>query len=51
LKDWLDCIRAGGEPTCGIDAGFEEAITAHMGTIAYNENREVFWDAENELII
>jgi predicted dehydrogenase len=51
LKDWLDCIRGGGEPTCGIDAGFEEAITAHMGTIAYNDKREVFWDAENEIII
>ncbi len=51
IKDWLDCIRGGGEPTCGIDAGFEEAITAHMGTIAYLEKRKVFWDSENEEIL
>lgn len=51
LKDWLDCIRAGGKPTCGIDEGFEEAMTAHMGTIAYLEKRQVFWDADNEQII
>ena len=51
IKDWLDCIRGGGEPTCGIDVGFEEAMTAHMGTIAYQEKRKVFWDAEKEEII
>ena len=51
LKDWLDCIRAGGEPTCGIDVGFEEAMTAHMGTIAYLEKRKVYWDSEKEEII
>ena len=31
LKDWLDCIRAGGEPTCGIDVGFEEAYNSTYG--------------------
>jgi predicted dehydrogenase len=51
IKDWLDCIRGGGEPSCGIDAAFEEAMTAHMGTISYLEKRKVFWDKENEKII
>jgi predicted dehydrogenase len=51
LKDWLDCIRAGGSPMCNIDAGFEEAITAHMGTKAYRENRKVYWDAEKQMIL
>ena len=51
IKDWLDCVRGGGEPSCGIDAAFEEAMTAHMGTIAYLEKRKVFWDKENEQII
>jgi len=51
IKDWLDCIRGGGEPSCNIDQGFEEAITAHMGTIAYLENRKVFWDAEKGIIV
>lgn len=51
IKDWLDCIRDGGLPACNIDLGFEEAITAHMGTISYHEKRKVFWDAEKEKIV
>ncbi|GAB4319175.1 MAG: hypothetical protein Kow00127_11310 [Bacteroidales bacterium] len=51
IRDWLNCIRGGGEPQCSIDRGFEEAITAHMGTIAYRENRKVYWDREREVIV
>lgn len=51
IKEWLNCIRNGGQPSCNIDHGFEEAMAAHMGTIAYKENRKVFWDAENEQIV
>lgn len=51
IKEWLDCIRNEQETSCNIDQGFEEAITAHMATIAFRENRKVFWDAENEKII
>jgi hypothetical protein len=51
IKEWLDCIRTGNTPSCNIDQGFEEAITAHMGTIAYREGRRVHWDRENEKII
>ncbi len=51
IKEWLDAIRHGGKTSCNIDMGFEEAMTAHMGTIAYREGRRVEWDAENEKII
>ncbi|MEZ5012084.1 MAG: Gfo/Idh/MocA family oxidoreductase, partial [Bacteroidales bacterium] len=51
LKEWLTCIRNGGTTSCNIDRGFEEAITAHMGTIAYREGRRVSWDRESETII
>jgi hypothetical protein len=51
MKEWVDCIRDGKEPSCNIDQGFEEAITAHMGTLSYKHNKKVFWDAENEKII
>jgi len=51
IRDWIDCIRGGGKPMCDIDAGFEEAITAHMGTIAYRENRKVYWDPVKQIII
>jgi predicted dehydrogenase len=51
IREWLNCIRNGGTTSCNIDLGFEEAMTAHMGTIAYKENRKVYWDEENEKII
>lgn len=51
IREWLSCIRNGGTPSCDIEQGFEEAITAHMGTIAYHEGRKVRWDRDKELII
>jgi predicted dehydrogenase len=50
LAEWLHCIRNGGTPSCNIERGFEEAVTAHMATLSYREGRKVLWDAENELI-
>ncbi len=51
LKEWIDCIRNGKTTSCNIDQGFEEAITAHMGTLSYHNKKQVFWDKENEKII
>lgn len=51
MKDWLDAIRSGSQPSCDVDQGFEEAMTAHMGTVSYHENRKVFWDADNQKIV
>jgi hypothetical protein len=51
IREWLDCIRNGGTTSCNIDEAFEEAMTAHMGTIAFKENRQVFWDPLEEKII
>ncbi|MEA1885881.1 MAG: Gfo/Idh/MocA family oxidoreductase [Bacteroidota bacterium] len=51
IKEWLNCIRTGQSPSCNIDKGFEEAMTAHMDTMAYREGRKVEWDRANEKII
>ncbi len=51
LKEWVNAIRTATQPSCNVDRGFEEAITAHMGTIAYREKRKVFWDAEKQKIV
>lgn len=51
LKEWIDCIRSGEKTSCGIDEGFEEAITAHMGTRAYLEGRTMYWDKDKEEIV
>ena len=51
IREWLSCIRNGGDPSCGIQEGFEEAITAHMGGLSYKIGRKIEWDEEREAII
>lgn len=51
LAEWLHCIRSGGQTSCNIDRGFEEAITAHMATRSFHVGRKVKWDRETETII
>jgi predicted dehydrogenase len=51
IREWLSCIRNGGQPSCGIQEGFEEAITAHMGGLSYKLGRRIEWDGEKERII
>ncbi len=51
LKDWIDCIRNGNEPSCNIDMGFEEGITILMAQKAYIEKRRVEWDPVKRKII
>lgn len=51
LQEWIEGIRKGIQPSCDIDQGFEEAMTAHMGTLAYHNRKQVFWDREKERII
>jgi hypothetical protein len=51
IAEWLHSIRTNKQPSCNIERGFEEAITAHMSTISYRENRKVYWDEKNEKII
>lgn len=51
LKEWLSAIRDGGETSCNIDRGFEEAITCHMATAAYLTGRRVGWDPVGQRIV
>jgi len=53
LREWINCIRAGkgAQPSCDIDQAFEEAMTAHMGTISFKEGRRTYWDREKEKIV
>lgn len=46
VKEWIDAIRSDGKTSCNIDRGFEEAISAHMGTISLKNKRKVFWDKD-----
>ena len=40
--DWLDSIRAGKQPKRNIDYGFEEAMSAHLGTLSLKLGRSFF---------
>lgn len=51
IREWLDCIRNGGTPSCGIDQAIEEGVTCQMATISYLTGRTVEWDAVNRRII
>ena len=51
LREWLYAIRNHQTPSCHIDAAFEEAMSAHMGTRAYLEGRTMYWDQEREEIV
>jgi hypothetical protein len=51
LAEWLDVIRNGGQTSCDIEAGFEEAITSHMATRSYLEGRKVRWDPVRRRIV
>lgn len=44
IREWLSCIRNGGTPSCGIEEGFQEAISAHMATLSLKSGRRVDWD-------
>jgi len=51
IREWLSCIRNGGNPSCGINEGFDEAITAHMAGLSYKTGRKIEWDPVSERII
>lgn len=51
LKEWIDCIRDGGVPSCNIDKAYVEGITIAMGDISYRENCRTKWDPVNKKIL
>lgn len=48
LKEWVDAIRGHGKPSCGIDEGFEEAVTFNLANLAYDHQKVVRWDPVKE---
>ena len=51
IKEWIDCIRNGGTPSCNIERAFEEGVTTLMAHKSYVEKRRVEWDAVNRKIV
>lgn len=51
LREWLSAIRNGTPVSCGIDEGFEEAMTAHAAGLAWKLGRRIAWDAAREAFV
>jgi predicted dehydrogenase len=51
LREWLGAIRNGTPVSCGIEEGFEEAMSAHMAGLSWKLGRRMEWDAGAEQII
>jgi predicted dehydrogenase len=47
LREWLSAIRNGHKVSCGLEEGFQEAISAHMASISFRTGKRVEWDAVN----
>jgi predicted dehydrogenase len=50
-RNWIDCIRSGQVPRCGMDRAFEEAVTIVMSVESFFKERKVKWDPVNEQIV
>jgi len=51
IKEWVDCIRNGGQTSANIDRAFEEGIACLMAHKSYLEKRAVQWDPVNKKIV
>ena len=51
MRNFIDCIRSGETPRCGIDRAWQEAVTVVMSVEAYRQERKVRWDPVNERIV
>ena len=51
MREWLSVIRNGGNVSCGIQEGFEEAMSAHMAGLSWKMGRRIEWDPQEEVIV
>jgi predicted dehydrogenase len=51
VKEWINCIRNGGQTSANIDRAFEEGVACLMAHKSYLEKRAVAWDPVNKKIV
>ncbi len=51
IRNFIDCVRSGETPRCGIDRAWEEVVTVIMSVESYFKERKVKWDPVNEQIV
>ena len=51
VQNFIDCIRAGTEPSCSFEVGYRASITCRMAVESYLQGRTVVWDEKREAIV
>jgi predicted dehydrogenase len=51
VREWIDCIRNGGETSANIEKAYEEAVVIAMADISFREKCRTSWDPVNKKII
>jgi predicted dehydrogenase len=51
VKEWLECIRNGGETTANIHKAYEESVAIAMADISYREGCMTQWDPVKRKIL
>ena len=51
LKNWIEAIRNHRPAACNEDVGLREALTTHMGVLAYQWGCRVRWDPKRQKIV
>ncbi len=46
LSNWLECVRSRKAPNAPAEAGVSAASAAHLGNLAYRENRIARWETD-----
>lgn len=50
MREWLSVIKNGGNVSCGIKEGFDEAISAHMAGLSWKLGRKIEWDTASQTL-
>ena len=50
MADFLQAVRTREQPSCSVEEGYRSTSTVQLGTIAYESESNVFWNAKTETI-
>jgi hypothetical protein len=50
-KNWLDCIRSRTRPICDVEVGCRTVTVCHLGNLATQLERPLYWNPETEKFI
>ncbi|MFN3324049.1 MAG: Gfo/Idh/MocA family protein [Bryobacteraceae bacterium] len=48
IRNWLEAIRGKGQVIAPPKVGQQAAVSGHMATLSYRNNKKIYWDEENQ---